>query len=233
MISEPELVGGADFPAGQVLTPEPSEPPEPRAPRPRRPWLWALGGAVVASAVWGAGLYAYERSRAEGPDLGGYRTVANLCEKAELKALTGTLGAKSTDSGELAEDHAALLTAHCSVTLGSPETGYSVSLTYRLHKVTDPGPEFAAMHESPAMSDYERIEGVGESAYAVRHPDDEGAEMSVLDGQAELTISLSANVVWDEDAGQGVVETDKVDLSGIETVLAQDLNTLMAALKKP
>ncbi|MCT4355533.1 hypothetical protein M5362_20565 [Streptomyces sp. Je 1-79] len=240
MISEPELIGGEDFPAAQVLDrdsresrdPRQSrEPLEPRRPRPRRPWLWALGGAVVASAVWAGGLYAYERSRDEGVDLRGYRTVENLCERAELKALSVVLGKKSVDQETPTEKHPALDRAVCFATLGSPETGYSVQVVYELHKVTDPGPEFEPLL-SVWASDAEPVEGLGEQAYVHRDEGDGGAWIRVLDGQAELEISFSDQQTWSPEKGQAVTETKKVDLSGIETVLVQDLTALMAALKK-
>ncbi|MFD3947113.1 hypothetical protein [Streptomyces sp. NPDC058579] len=231
MISEPELVGGEDFPAGQIPVPETVEPPD-RPKGPGRPWLWALGGAVVASAVWAGGLYAYGRSQDGGPDLAGYRTVADLCVAAELKGLAGVLGPKSADVGASSEDHEALDTAHCSLTMGDPATGHGVSISYRLHKVTDPGPEFLARYEGSSWGDFQRVDGVGEAAFYLPHPGDEGAEMAVLDGQVELEISVSMNTVWDEEAGQAVRDTKKVDLSGIDTVFAQDLTALMAALKK-
>ncbi|MDT9688457.1 hypothetical protein Q5762_08840 [Streptomyces sp. P9(2023)] len=229
MISEPELEGGDGFPAGRLLAPETVERD---VSRPPRPWLWALGGAVVASAVWAGGLYAYERSREGGPDLAGYRTVTDLCARAELKGLAGVLGVKSADVGTFSENHAALDTAECSATLGPPETGYRVSLTYRLHKVTDPEPEFEARYEGSAYGEFERVDGLGETAFFLLHPADEGAEMAVLDGQVELELSLSKRNAWDEDAGEEKAAVGRVDLSGIDTVLAQDLTALMAALKK-
>ncbi|MFD7322382.1 hypothetical protein ACFV9D_15050 [Streptomyces sp. NPDC059875] len=228
MISEPELVGGVDFPTGQVLV---VEPPRTKAPGPRRPWLWALGGAVVTSAVWAGGLYAYERTQGDGVDLAGYRTVDQLCEKAQLKALSEVLGTQSTDAGSPTEKHPALDRARCSVTLGSPETGYSAEISYDLHKVTDPGPEFEARLGDMA-ADAEPVEGIGERAFFHRDDDDSGAWMRVLDGQAELEIWISSQQTWDVETDEAVPSTKTVDLSGIDTVLAQDLRTLMAALKR-
>ncbi|MEU9706342.1 hypothetical protein [Streptomyces sp. NPDC047981] len=231
MISEPELVGGEEFPAAEAPTTETVEPSE-RPSRPGRPWLWALGGAVAASAVWAGGLYAYERSQDDGPDLAGYVTVADLCERAELKGLAGVLGPKSADVGASADNHAALDTAYCSVTMGKPETGHGVSITYRLHKVTDPGPEFLARYEGSSWGDFQRIDGLGEATFFIMHPGDEGAEMAVLDGQVELEISVSTNSVWDAEAGEETTNTEAVDLTGIDAVLAEDLTALVAALKK-
>ncbi|MFF9016016.1 hypothetical protein ACF09C_24000 [Streptomyces sp. NPDC014870] len=231
MISEPELVGGEEFPAAEVPTAETVAPPEwPNGPG--RPWLWALGGAVAASAVWAGGLYAYERSQDDGPDLAGYVTVADLCERAELKGLAEVLGPKGVDAGAASENHEALDTANCSATMGNPATGHGVSITYRLHKVTDPGPEFLARYEGSSWGDFQRVDGVGERAFFLLHPGDEGAEMAVLDGQVELDISVSTNTVWDAEAGEETTDTEAVDLTGIDTVLAQDLTALMAALKK-
>ncbi|MFC8277747.1 hypothetical protein ACFUJR_35480 [Streptomyces sp. NPDC057271] len=232
MISEPELTGGDDFPAAQVLDPESPEPREPRAPHPRRPWLWALGGAVVASAVWAGGLHAYERSRDGGPDLGGYRTVDSLCEIVELKALSVVLGAKSVAHDTRTETHPALDRSVCFATMGSAETGYSVQVSYALHKVTDPGPEFEALRAF-WWPDTEPVDGLGERAYVHAEASGDSAGIRVLDGQAELEISFSSQQAWDPDEEEPTTSTEKVDLSGIETVLAQDATALMAALKKP
>ncbi|MFD0146099.1 MULTISPECIES: hypothetical protein [unclassified Streptomyces] len=234
MISEPELIGGDGFPAAQVLDQESREsraPREPKAPRPRRPWLWALGGAVVASAVWAGGLYAYERSRDEAPDLRGYRTVDQLCEKAELKALSVVLGAKSVDHEIPTAKHPALDRALCFATMRSGGTAYSIEVAYDLHKVTDPEPEFQPLL-GVWQADAEPFEGLGEQAYVHREAEDGSAWMRVLDGQAELEISFRPQEDW-EPGKKEPTATRKVDLSGIETVLAQDMTALMAALKKP
>ncbi|MFF8607299.1 hypothetical protein ACF06X_15310 [Streptomyces sp. NPDC015346] len=228
MISEPELVGGTVFPAGETVR---IEPPPPRPPRPRRPWRWALGGALVASAVWAGGLQAYERSQDGGPDLGGYRTVDSLCDKAELKGLTTALGEKSTDADTATEKHPALDKARCTATLGPPEMTYSAMIMYDLHKVTDPGPEF-----EPGLGDMmegaEPVEGLGERAYVHRDADDSNAWITVLDGQAELTLWISPEMDWDAEENEAVEADKKADLTGIDTVLVQDMKALMAALKK-
>ncbi|WP_137993613.1 hypothetical protein [Streptomyces vilmorinianum] len=226
MISEPELVGGADFPTGEVLAPEPKTP---RPPRPRRPWLWALGGAVVASAVWGGGLFAYDRTRDEGPDLGGYGSVVDLCEKAELKALADALGERSVDGLSEPMKHPALERAGCSLAFGPPESGYSVQIDYTLHKVTDPEPEFGSRF-GDGIESTERIDGLGEKANFLRQ-DNEYAWIAVLDGQAEIEIMINAQYQYDEN-GEPVQSTRKTDLSGIDVPLSQDVKALMAALKK-
>ncbi|MEV4945096.1 hypothetical protein [Streptomyces sp. NPDC053755] len=250
MISEPELVGGAAFPAGDPprRTPEAGatvggvpaggaaalRTPEPGAPGTRRRWPWALGGALLASAVWAGGLYAYDRSQEDGPDLGGYRAVGNLCEKAELKALSAELGKRSVDPASNAPTarHPALDKARCTVMLGSADTGYSVDVQYDLHKATDPGPEF-----EPGLGDLakhaEAVEGLGERAFVQNQPEEfAGAWIAVLDGQAELNIWLSPQQTWDLEKDEAVPSTPKTDLSGVEALLVQDMKALMAALKE-
>ncbi|WP_411073687.1 hypothetical protein [Streptomyces sp. cmx-4-7] len=228
MISEPELVGGADFERSEVLTEAPP-PRRPRPPRARRPWLWALGGAVAASAVWGGGLSAYDRGKpAAGPDLGGYKEVDDLCEKAKLKALAGALGKQAGNGEAPVMDEPALHRRSCAVTFGPVETGHQGSVSYTLHKVTDPGPEFGASGKYDDLAT--PVEGVGEKALF----DDrggEGGELRVLDGQVEIELRLYRQYVTDEN-GDVIQETEPADLSGIDVLMTQDVLALMAELKR-
>ncbi|KQX58877.1 MULTISPECIES: hypothetical protein [unclassified Streptomyces] len=227
MISEPELDGGTGFDAAEVLTEE-RAPRPPRPPGTRRPWLWALGGAVLASAVWGGGLYAYGQRAEPGPDMRGYRQVENLCGTAKLKALTGILGERSEDGVGPEMDDPALHQSFCSMTFGSPENGYSLTLTYAIHKEVDPGPEFAAKAKYASLN--KPIDGIGEQAFF----DDrsgEGGELSVLDGQIEIGLSLYRQYNSGPD-GTMVEPKAPVDLSGIEVPMSQDVLSLMEALRK-
>lgn len=162
MISEPELVPEGHFGAAELPGPRPAaddvvtEDQEPGGSRRALPaWLWALGGAVVASAVWAAGLYVYSTA---GPDLGGYRASRNLCMDAELKALSATIGERVGQGSAWRSAHESLDDASCYIEM-RPQ-GYelptdvdgnelgslpSVSVGYTLHKKTDPGPEFEGM----------------------------------------------------------------------------------------
>lgn len=226
MISEPELVGGTDFPEAETVTP--AEPRPPRPPGPRRPWLWALGGALTASAVWAAGLYAYQTRPDPGPDMRGYRQTADLCRESKLAALSGVLGKPSWDAGADPMKHPALEYAFCPVTFGPPETGYSGSISYTRHLVTDPGPEFEARL---APLEMEPFEGLGEKAY-FSVDGNRGARLHVLDGQVEIEISFDSTASWQDGEEEPVQKTKEIDLSGIEVVMAQDMTSLTAALKK-
>ncbi|MFD3994088.1 hypothetical protein [Streptomyces sp. NPDC058583] len=224
MISEPELDGDTSYVTTEVLTEEQA----PRPPRPRRPWLWALGGAVVASAVWGGGLYAYGQRAEPGVDLGGYKPVENLCKVAELKALSGILGERSTDGDGPMMDDPAVTQTSCPTNFGPIGSGYSAFVVYTLHRVTDPGPEFEARAKYFSLGT--PIDGLGEKAFF----DDrggEGGELRVLDGQVEIELSLSRDYSTDAE-GNEIGNAEPIDLSGIEVPMTQDMLALMAALKK-
>ncbi|MFF8374697.1 hypothetical protein ACF07V_01005 [Streptomyces sp. NPDC015661] len=224
MISEPELTGGEEFDAPELLT----ETPPPRPPRARRPWLWALGGAVLASAVWGAGLYAYGQKEEAGPDFGGYTSKADICRVAKLKALGGILGKRSEDGPGPEMDDPAVYETSCSMTYGDPDAGYSASVTYTLHKVTDPGPEFAARAKYYELST--PIGGLGEQAFF----DDrggEGGELRILDGQAVIELNIYRQYSTDAQ-GKPLGKGEEIDLSGIDVPMTEDMLALMAALKK-
>ncbi|MEF9885096.1 hypothetical protein [Streptomyces sp. P9-A4] len=224
MISEPELDGGTGFEVYEVV----AEERPPRPPRARPPWLWALGGAVLASAVWGGGLYAYGQRTEPGPDMRGYRQVESLCGTAKLKALSGILGERSEDGVGPEMDDPAVHRSSCSMTFGSPDNGYSLTVMYTLHKVTDPGPEFAA--RAKYMDLTKAIDGIGEQAF-FEDRDGDGGEFSVLDGQIEISMSLYRQYNNDPD-GSLIEPKAPVDLSGIEVPMSQDVLSLMDALRK-
>lgn len=225
MISEPELVGGVEFPA--AAEPLPFEP-KPRGPR--RPWLWALGGAVAASAVWGGGLFAYARQEdGRGPDLGGYRLGVDPCGRAKLEGLASVFGRRGESSNPITVEQPALYRAECSVVLEGKPVGYQVQVTYTLHRVTDPGPEFEALMNDPLQGSNEQVSGVGEIA---EFTDDNagGMRLRVLDGQAVVELSLSPSLTYD---GVGPPpEPPRLDPAAARTYLVEDMTALMAELRK-
>ncbi|MFD0370331.1 hypothetical protein [Streptomyces sp. NPDC127114] len=233
MISEPELVGGGGFP-DPVAPPLPHPPPpagqDTAAPRARRPWTWALGGAMVASAVWAGGLYAYERGQDGGPDLGGYRTDRDPCQVAKAEGLAAAFGPKGVSPDEpLKVDHPALFQWSCSVTLASKPITYTLHISYDLHRVTDPGPEFLAVREDPQLlGGGERISGIGEVAYFGGAYEENS--LTVLDGQAVLSMSLQPMDDFDEDTNQPI-EAPELDPAAMQTYLVEDMRQLMTALR--
>ncbi|MFF1393729.1 hypothetical protein ACFVZD_07920 [Streptomyces sp. NPDC058287] len=185
-ISEPELVvSGPEAPANRPeLLP---------ASRRRRPLGALLVGALAASAVWGAGLYAFG---AQGPDLRGYRASDRLCSLLAMPHLATAFDRgsrwESTRSSSEAVD-----TADCSGELERKEgTGRAATLTASmvLHKRTDPGAEFDAARTTaaeriPGRTEVRTAKGLGDRAYTVVHG--RTATVHVLDGDAEFTLSVS------------------------------------------
>ncbi|MEU2546266.1 hypothetical protein ABZ618_12665 [Streptomyces roseolus] len=226
MISEPELEGGAPFETAEVLTEE-RAPRPPRPPRGRTPWLWALGGAAVASAVWGAGLYASGQRTEPGPDLGGYRAVDDLCARAELKGMAAVLGKRGSAGAGPEVADPVLEQRSCTVNFGEGDREQSVNVTYTLHRVTDPGPEFAARAKYSNLT--EPVGGVGEQAFFGGQGED-GGTLRVLDGQAVLELDVYRTYYETEEGV--VVEQGAPDLSGADVPLTQDALALLAALKK-
>ncbi|WP_328396993.1 hypothetical protein OHS70_13150 [Streptomyces sp. NBC_00390] len=264
MISEPELVGEQSFGAAELPGPRSAPaadggstetvgddgdarpgggPGGRRAPGPA--WLWALGGAVVASAVWAGGLYAYGTPD---PDLGGYRASKDLCEDAKLASLTSELGAMHSKS-PASSDHQSLSKASCYADLGEEEVPVdvgddayegqpaSVWVEYVLHKKTDPGPEFEAAvraeHFFPGSDiKIEDVQGLGERALVVKDGPDGDPTMHVLDGQAVFALHASAGYEGDLDGEGGEDGEDTDDLSGITPLMVNDMRSLMAELKK-
>ncbi|MEU5398592.1 hypothetical protein ABZ348_04750 [Streptomyces sp. NPDC005963] len=238
MISEPELSDGNDFfrDARSIpeQRPEPHPPvePEPSSDAGRRPWLWALGGALAASAVWAGVLYAHDGPTPE-PDTGAWRATGNLCLDAQLKALRTELGTSPSATSPFTRVHPDQHGTGCSFSFQGDESQNRypalVSVKYTLHKKIDPGPEFEAglmpplgVDESPTS--LTRIERLGENAFFILGS---GAEPSlhVLDGQAVLSLS----VVLDEYGESGA--RPPTNLSGIKASMIADTRALMAKLQ--
>ncbi|MEU4497210.1 hypothetical protein AB0F96_28130 [Streptomyces sp. NPDC023998] len=249
MISEPELVGedepfgGAEIPGPRAeLNAEPetvgTDDVSRVRRRPLKSWLWALGGAVAASAVWAGGLYAYERPD---PDVGAYRTSRNLCVETELKALSTALGKTETPT-PTGREHEGMDVAFCWITLRDStqkQQSYesmptSAFLTYTLHKKTDPGPEFEASVVSPTTALFggenqvklERVQELGERAFFAQAEGDDSPVLHVLDGQAVLTLGVLAGSTPGSDGQEA-----PTDLSGIKPFMIEDMRTLMAKLQ--
>ncbi|GAA1513945.1 hypothetical protein GCM10009730_18900 [Streptomyces albidochromogenes] len=243
MISEPEMVGdSAAWPEPETAT---GETRPPRRPGPR-PWWWALGGAVAASVVWAGVLYAYGPA-AGAVDLRGYRVAEDLCAKVELRALSTELGKRSEAPGEMLDEHSALDKITCGfhfVPRGKPaEEGvsvqYGVELVLETHKKTDPEPEFEALVEQPSWLDGlpprpEEVPALGEKAFLTGTGEGEDPRLRVLDGGAVFSLTVSAEVSYDEDyfenASGDVAEPD-TDLSAMPPLMVEDMRELMAVFK--
>lgn len=181
-------------------------------------WLWAVGGVVVASAVWGAVLVATadgsqnpdpERPR---PNLAGYAYTADMCAAADTTAFDADYEPEGyRDPSGTAFEHRAVDRSACTFYL-TPAGGGSLSslfLTYEAvwHKRSDPRPEFAATYRGQEQYqdvnyDYEvePISGLGDEAFLVYLTDsnDDGrlarVVLAVRDGWFEHRLTWDAYI---------------------------------------
>ncbi|GAA1352708.1 hypothetical protein GCM10009612_11720 [Streptomyces beijiangensis] len=212
----------------------------PRDAPARRPWLWALGGAVVASAVWAGGLFAYERGRDEGIDIKGYAVGSDICVRARLPSLAAALG-PSTMEIPWVKYTAPLDRARCDMTLAPKgmTTGlsYDVSITVDLHKKTDPVPEFEAMRDvdrysSDAAAKVEEVPGLGDKAYMLTTlaADSRDPELRVRDGGAVFRLVLGYG--WNGNEGEKQPKDPTAEeIAALQPAMIEDMRALMAALK--
>lgn len=234
MITDPEL--GEEW---KTETLEPARSADRPAPGERatggpgpRSWLWALGGAVVASAVWGGGLYASGDRTAE-PEIS-YRASKNLCQDFKARALSGITGDMHTKKPvNLESDHPALYTARCGLENAGKDgvaSDFDVVAQVALHKKTDPSAEF----DAPDLRTMAYAGGVRTAAV----PDlGERAVMNVMAGDSWLILKvLDGGVVFTVEAGaRTFAETNgrpATDVDAVQAAMIEDTRELMAALRK-
>ncbi|WP_327249069.1 hypothetical protein [Streptomyces sp. NBC_01320] len=218
--------------------------------RPRRPWLWALGGVVMASALWTAALFLYGVGDRK-PDMHGYQLDQDPCPSIQLKSIGAAIAPRESipkvESGLL--NHAVLDQVHRFLPLRSraraerPENGwsidYAVEITVALHKKTDPGAEFEARRGVTDLgvdpeAKLETVPDLGDKAYLLTR-DDGNSELRVLEGGAVLTLSLSTFTQYQSDGhseGEAGDGPDIPDLSPYQSAMISDMRDLMSSLKQ-
>ncbi|MEU7554248.1 hypothetical protein AB0B01_18255 [Streptomyces sp. NPDC044571] len=224
MISEPELAGEWD----EGRLPEEARPdtvPD-RVRGPRGAWWWALGGAVLASAVW-AGVLAAQDRYADAPRIA-YRHGDDLCEMP-LTALSRTT-VQLTGSSARQGEHPVLDWSYCGYHTPYVEgaLSYQAEVAVQLHKKADPRTEFGASPAGGAgiveMADSgvaaEQVPGLGERALMNRRT--QGLRLQVLDGGAVFTLGVE----WfGEDADSSP------DVDAVQAAMIEDMRALMTALR--
>lgn len=226
MISQPELEG--EWQGGESA--EPLAAPEPGRGSGRRPWTWALGGALAASAVWAGALTLQDRFVDAGPPLA-YRYGANLCEQAPLKAvgaIGGGFGGGMVTHGE----SAALDWARCdhsAQTLEEQPIVYQAEVVVELHEKTDPEPEFGLHPDKGVILtagsmpvQAEQVSGLGKRALFSGY--DHAPRLQVLDGGAVFTLTVQ----W----FGGPDTQGRIDGDAVRSAMIEDMRALMAALRK-
>ncbi|MFI1261320.1 MULTISPECIES: hypothetical protein [Streptomyces] len=188
--------GGYGYPAGGIPSPPPG-PPGARegAGRGKAGWLWAIGGAVAASAIWASVLFATGGfSDGADPDLAGYGYTDDLCAKTSLTPfenahfkIKASTSAKDANPQHTGAQQNTMDTMSCNVSLEPQNAGssdYSSTWMYStvtLHKKSDPAPEFADSYRSyekqEASTRYtvEAVPGIADEAYLVTRQDTGGS----------------------------------------------------------
>ncbi|MFI6001742.1 hypothetical protein ACIA98_15165 [Streptomyces sp. NPDC051366] len=227
MISEPELEGEWDPGRPPTAAEEPESPRE-RVRGPRRAWLWALGGAVLASAVWAGVLTAQDRFGDAAPRIA-YRHAEDLC-KVKLTAVSGSTEQLTGDYARH-EEHPALDWAYCAH--GAPyvdgRLSYGAEVLVRLHKKADPRTEFGAgptgLGGIGAMAssggEVEQVPGLGERALLTRRVG--GSRLEVLDGGAVFSLTVQ----WYGEPGAA-----DPDEAAVQAAMVEDMRALMTSLRK-
>ncbi|MFF3302021.1 hypothetical protein [Streptomyces sp. NPDC001741] len=173
---------------------------QPSATLPRRGErvVWAVAGALLASAIWGVTLL-LPIGASDGPDVR-YRMSDDLCADAEMAAL-GAIWGRGDDSTHEEHRHRAMDVAQCHDSLVTDDTAQQLTIRLQLHKVTSPRAEFEANGEAIETNTGPTIvktpvEGLGERAYfGVIDYGGPGAVavLTVLDGGAEFSFNLNSD----------------------------------------
>ncbi|QKV97855.1 hypothetical protein HUT19_27445 [Streptomyces sp. NA02950] len=155
-----------------------------------RIWLWGLGGAILASAVWAGALLAtggFGGSDKPKADLAGYTYTDDLCDPTDTKTfedagyeVKGADSRNSSNPTHSSSQNPALDSMSCNIDFkpdSASSSDYSsvwLYTTASLHKKTDPAPEFEATYrayESQKTSSYsykvKAVGGLGDEAYVV------------------------------------------------------------------
>jgi hypothetical protein len=158
--------------------------------------LWAVVGAVIASAAWGGAVYLLKDDSTTA-DLRGYEVKSDLCGTIDLSAFKATYPQDDTDPGNYTTKGKALDDMSCSESLeysGSTYGDAYLYVQYSLHKKTDPGPEFTDTwlgYKQHSDSDYvvTPVTGFGDEAYLI-------TEDTVVDDDGNREVTLAVRDGW-------------------------------------
>ncbi|MGW7543777.1 hypothetical protein ACWGKQ_22075 [Streptomyces sp. NPDC054770] len=201
--------------------------------------LWAVVGAVVASAAWAGGLF-LTGGFGGSADLRGYRAPANLCSSADYSSFKDEYPVADSAPTKNAMKDPALDESYCSLSLKKTSTSYGdayLTMQIDLHKKTDPAPEFTATWKNygDSHTDYDvtPVQGIGDEAYLVTQDTSNGsttsgsryATLAVRDGWMTYTMYYSAYFSsYDSD-------TDPPTLDSVTGWLKTDTKSTLEQLK--
>ncbi len=212
--------------------------------------MWAVAGALVASAVWASAVFGYGIGRDGKPDPRGYRVESDSCTAMRLPALTKVLGEQVSGATELdGIEHPALHRIRCTVAFRTRDTPvgengtrwsveFGVSLTAELHKETDPRPEFEASStlteiDGSVVERVERVPDLGDQAYLLTL--EAGVlRLNVVEGGAVVRLALTGWTFTEDDSDDENGPPDDMaepDLLAYRAELINDMREVMKALK--
>ncbi|MFJ3959807.1 hypothetical protein [Streptomyces sp. NPDC090036] len=203
-----------------------------------RPWLWALGGALVASALWAGGLYAYGHRLAE-PEVH-YRVVDDLCAPFAAPVLGELMGGLTETAPQAGGRHPALDWAACSRSrdrANASAGSVDVRAMVELHRKTDPTVEFALDTPSsrwfgPDGEGWESVPGLGEQALVTRDQRGDHLRLRVRDGGAVFTVDVMIFRALGEDGPDPTVTPlPHPDRDVLVAAVVEDTRALMTALR--
>ncbi|MEU8793685.1 hypothetical protein [Streptomyces sp. NPDC048643] len=243
MISDPEISGEFDTVESREVLGSVAESPA-RRHLSRRPWLWALGGTLAASAFWATAVFQYGLGDRK-PDSHGYRLEQDPCPSMQLVSLGVAIAPRDVDalndSGLM--KHPDLDQVRCVIPLRQEKAGdagsgasliYAVGVTVALHKTADPSGEFEAGRRVTdlgvvAKENVKFVPDLGDRAYMITRNTD-SIELRVRDGAAVFSLSLSATRYYDSGsaADEADDESDLPDLSTYQPALTNDMRDLMS-----
>lgn len=213
-----------------------------------RPWWWALGGVLAASALWAPAVFVHGLG-VQKPSTHGYRLDKDPCPSVGLTSISAAVAPRVSadvlDSGLL--KHTAVDQAQCSIVVRplaeakQSKTGWSldhyVGITVTLHKETDPGVEFAARRRITDQGivpadNVKTVPDLGDTAYLITR-DTSNTELRVLDGGAVLSLTLTVSSSYQsEDTDDEIGEGPEIpDVSSYQPAMVNDMRDLMAGLK--
>jgi hypothetical protein len=164
--------------------------------------LWAVVGAVVASALWGGGVLLLGKGGSSAKaDLRGYTVKSNLCDTADLSAFKSTYPKGDDDPTKYSAKTSTLDEMYCDEGLEKDGSTYSDAYLYvqvDLHKKTDPSGEFADSWRSYTQHDTDYkvtpLSGYGDEAFLVTEDTESSpyVTLAVRDGWMTYTMQWSA-----------------------------------------
>ncbi|MFJ5549627.1 hypothetical protein [Streptomyces sp. NPDC093225] len=245
MISEPELNGAYGDAFGPTVPAAPlgGAPPPTRERRPPAGWVWALGGALTASAVWAGGLYALgDRGDHDAPPVA-YRVPTDLCAEVKPTGLSRLMGKLTEQPQHRESAHAAVDWFSCSMSVQGPPTksgwqkAYDMQVTMAVHKETDPEAEFDADVDqsrwSVGTAEREAVLGLGEKAVMLTGGTLGEPQLRVVDGGVVFMLEAGLNWGWaDVHEPDGEHPDETLDDTALQSAMIEDMTALLNRLKK-